>query len=91
MDLVSINRFNPRRDANEADIVQALNKCGRKCLRLDAFDLLVLNPDKSLTMLEIKTRTGVPTVLQQTILDQGWPLKMVRTVEETLKAVGAIK
>lgn len=88
---MSINRFNPRRDATEPEIVMALNKCARHCLRLDAFDLLVLNPDKTVALLEVKTDKGKLTVLQQAMLDGGWPLKVVRTPEEALKAVGVMK
>lgn len=88
---MTILRWNPKRDFNEADIVSALNRCGRHCLRLDAFDLLVLNPNRTVVMLEIKTKAGKLTVLQQAMIAQGWPLKVVRTPDEALRAVGAIK
>ncbi len=86
---MTLNRFNPRRDKNEAEIVRALTQCGRRCLRLDGFDLLVLNPDKSINLLEVKAKNGALTVLQKALLAQGWPLKIVHTVEEALQAVGA--
>lgn len=77
-----------RRDGNEDEIVDALEAIGCAIIYLDAFDLLVLHR-RRVVMLEIKNPDGRDklTDSQQDLLDRGWPLKVVRTVDEALKAV----
>jgi hypothetical protein len=84
---VSLNRFDARRDSNESEIVEALVLAGARVLRLDKFDLLV-EADNRLFMLEVKTKDGQLTKAQQTLLEQGWPLRVVRSIEAALAAIG---
>ena len=86
---MSLNRYDARRDGNEADIVDALVLAGCRVLRLDKFDLLVENTNTSkVYMLEVKTATGELTKAQHQLLEQGWPLQVVRTIDEARRACG---
>ncbi len=83
---MSVHRWNARRDANEPEIRKALTKIGAKYLKLNAFDLLVLYQGQ-LFMLEVKIPRGEVQPSQQELLDDGWPLKLVSNVAETLEVV----
>lgn len=83
---MGINRHAARRDANEAEIVAALERIGCRVLRLKEVDLLVCRRDE-LYLLEIKTRTGRVTASQQKLIDDGWPLAVVRSIPEAISAV----
>jgi hypothetical protein len=39
-------------------------------------------------MLDVKTKDGQLTKAQQTLLEQGWPLRVVRSIEAALAAIG---
>jgi len=85
---MGINRHAARRDANEAEIVAALERIGCRVLRLKEVDLLVLSRRKDeLYLLEIKTKTGRVTASQQKLIDDGWPLAVVRSIPEAISAV----
>jgi hypothetical protein len=86
---MSIKRWNAKRDANEPDIVRALEQVGAKVLRLDSFDLLVLFRG-TLFMLDAKMPTGRTTLAQDDLLADGWPLHMVVDEISALRAVGAV-
>ena len=85
-----------RRDANEPEIVQALEAAGCTVIRLDPFDLLVGRAGVTL-MLEVKTpdagekkRDKDPRTDAQKLIDATWrgsPLRYVTTREEALAAV----
>lgn len=92
---MSLNRWNPRRDATEPPIRAALKAVGADYIALNAFDLLVLFHGR-LTMLDCKVGHGKKGTMtrtdnQQDLLDRGFPLKFARTPEEALTAIGAIK
>ena len=55
--MVKVLRYDAKRDANEPEIVEALEAVGAKVLRLDDVDLLVGYRDR-LYLLEVKTPTG---------------------------------
>jgi hypothetical protein len=75
-----------RRDANEADIVDALIENGYEVLRCNGlpFDLIVGR--NQWAILEVKTATGRLTESQERFFDNGTaPRFVVRTVEEALE------
>ena len=88
-------------DANENSIVQALRKTGASVLRLAAVgngcpDLLV-NRAGELFMLEIKRDDVAPSQsrkrlsVHQRQFHRDWPVTIVCTVDEALKAIGVLK
>lgn len=87
---MSIKRFSARRDANERGVIQALHRVGARVLKMDAVDLLVLFRGK-LFMLDVKTEHGTLTANQKQLIGESWPVKIVYTAEEALKAIGATK
>ena len=87
---MSFNRWAAKRDACEADIVEALRQAGALVLHLNKFDLLVAFRGQ-LYMLDAKGKDGVVTDAQQQLLDDGWPLKFVGSPQEALKLIGAIR
>lgn len=89
---VSLHRRNPRRDANEPAIVDALEAVGAKVKRLSAAgvaDLLVMFRGR-IYLLEVKGRKGRPTEAQDETLADGWPVTTVREPRAALKAIGAV-
>ena len=87
---MSIKRFSARRDANERGVIQALHRVGARVLKMDAVDLLVLFRGK-LFMLDVKTEHGTLTANQKQLIGESWPVNIVYTAEEALKAIGATK
>ena len=85
---MSLRRVNPKRDANELAIVEALRKIGAQVERLDMCDLLILY-DERLYLLEVKTPSSRRrlTDRQRRLLSEGWPMKIVTTVSEAISAV----
>lgn len=87
---MGLNSYRTRRDATEPEIRRALSDVGATWMMLDPFDLLVLYRGK-VTMLECKTKKGKPTESQELLVRNGWPLVYVRTPEEALQAIGAMR
>lgn len=87
---MSINRWNAKRDRGEREIIQALHHVGARILKMDAVDLLVLFRGK-LFLLDVKTEHGTLTANQKQLIGESWPVKIVYTAEEALKAIGATK
>jgi len=89
---VSFNRWAAKRDACEADIVEALRQAGALVLHLNKFDLLVYVPRRqAFYMLDCKGDEGRITESQQQLLDDGWPLKFIGSPQEALKLIGVTK
>jgi Holliday junction resolvase len=81
-----------KRDLNEKPIVDALRKVGASVIRISekgAPDLLVFYRGV-VSLLEVKGRLGTATAAQDATKAQGWPVVTVRTVDDGLRAVGAI-
>ena len=78
-----------RRDENEPEIVKALEGIGAKVIRLDIVDLLV-NYKGKIYLLEVKTPEGKLTKKQRELLDDKWPVHIVRDIGGAFLAVGAI-
>jgi len=78
-----------KRDANEPQIVKALRKLGAQVIRISekgAPDLLVLWRG-DLFVMEVKSRLGRTTLAQDATIDGGWPVFLVRSVEDALRAI----
>lgn len=92
---MSLNRRNPRRDANELPIVQALKQIGASVARISEPGMpdLIVWYRGSITLLEIKRpkavgqAAGRATLAQIQRTAEGWPIVTARTVDEALKAV----
>ena len=84
---MTLLRHNPRRDANELEIVRVFESNGCEVMRLNLFDLLVLKPNKEILMVEVKTPNGRLTKSQQDMLWAGWPLIVVRSADEARELV----
>jgi hypothetical protein len=85
--MMSLKRHNPKRDKNEREIVAALRLLGCKVMLLDQVDLLVLH-NEQLYLMEVKTAEGRMTKSQEALVKDGWPLYIVRTVDDALVALG---
>lgn len=83
-----------RRDANEGQIVDALEAAGAKVARLSAPgvpDLLVSfrnGARRDLCLLEVKTKAGKATQAQREFEAEGWQVFVVRSPEEALRVIG---
>ena len=78
-----------KRDANEAQIVQALRQCGASVIRLSepgVPDLLVLF-QRRLLLMEIKTARGRATSAQDAKAREGWPSVTCRSISDALGAL----
>lgn len=92
---MSLNRYDARRDANEPDIVDALEAARIKVWKLSKpFDLLC-GIGGRFVILEVKGKDGDLTEQQAEDLAEcryrNLPVYVVRTPEEALQAVGAIR
>jgi hypothetical protein len=84
---VSINRYAKRRDANEREIIEALEGRGHMVKQDDFVDLVVQRPDGKIVLLEVKTHNGRLTKSQEQMLGEGWLFHIVRTPAEAIAAV----
>lgn len=91
---MSLHRRAAKRDAIEPEIIQALRSAGCRVWQLARpFDLLCGRSGR-FTVLEVKSgRRGRLTSAQETDLDraEGLPVYVVRSVEDALQAVGAVR
>lgn len=83
-------RYNNKRDANEKEIVEALEKAGASVIRIDEIDLLV-GFRKRNYLLEVKTEHGQLTRSQIKLRDE-WPgqYSIVNSPVQALQAIGAM-
>ena len=91
---MSLHRRNPRRDANEAPIVKALEQVGAIVKRISAkgvADLLVLYKGR-IYLLEVKMpKTGRMTPAQEETTAEGWPVTVVLDAYDALTAIGILQ
>lgn len=78
-----------RRDNTHHAIVDGLRRCGYLVWPQDDYDMLVKGHDGRIHLLDAKSRGGKPTKLQRKMLDAGWPIMFVETVEQALAIVGS--
>jgi len=71
-------RYANRRDANEREIVAALERAGALVLQLDRFDFLVYFRGR-LLMMDAKMPHGRATAAQERLSLLGWPSTMSTT------------
>lgn len=80
-------------DANHGPIVDALRRVGAEVNELARFganpDLLVLFR-KRLYLLEVKTDDGSLEDSQRAMIAAGWPIVVVRSQQDALRAIGAM-
>lgn len=90
---MSLHRRNPRRDKNESAIIEALVMAGASYLRISAAggsDLIVSFRGVNY-LLEVKSSKGKLTAMQEEfMLYWDGPYDIVRTVDDALRAIGAI-
>ena len=79
-----------KRDSNESAIVEALRDAGYLVSEGGWIcDLIVYDPNEDRThLLEVKGPKGRLTPLQDKAIEQGWPIRVVRSVEEAFEAIG---
>jgi len=79
-----------KRDMNESAIVEALRDAGYLVSEGGWIcDLIVYDPNNGgrLFLLEVKAPKGRLTPLQEGAIEQGWPIKVVRSVEDAFNAL----
>ena len=88
--MTKVPRYDARRDANEPEIVEALEAVGASVLRLDDVDLLIGYRGTNYLM-EVKTPEGKLNKKQQKFF-RSWQgqVNIVRTRIQALKLIGAI-
>ena len=89
--MTKIPRYDARRDSNEKEIVDALKAVGASVERLDVIDLLCGYRGINY-LLEVKTPDGALNEKQSDWI-RAWNggIYIVRTVDEALRAIGAIE
>lgn len=87
--MTGVKRRNPKRDANEPAIVEALTRAGCTVVRLDVPADLLVGVDGVTWLLEVKTTKGTLTDDQRTFAES-WrgQYAIVTTEEEALRVVG---
>lgn len=95
---MSLNRYNPKRDANEPEIRDALHKVGVQTWLLDRPVDLLCGTKGVFFLLEIKDGTKQPsrrklTESQEVFFadTEGYPRFKVETVSEALRVVEGIR
>lgn len=91
---MSVHRYAAKRDANEKEIIKALKQVGASVYQISGegvSDLLV-GFRGATYLLETKQKSGRLTDPQKYFLEtwRGGTIAIVRTVDEALKAIGAI-
>lgn len=78
-----------KRDANEHAVAHVARLAGWRVLQLDSFDLLCHRDDGRVLMVEVKSGEKSPlTGHQKRLIAEGWPLVVIRSVEEAEKIFG---
>jgi hypothetical protein len=85
-------RRRARTDDNQAAIISALRQLGCEVADLSGVgeglpDLLVMDRSKRLRLFEVKTATGKLRPQQQAFQAKGWPVQVVRSVDEAVAVV----
>ena len=84
---MSRNRYGKERDANEEQIVEALEKAGCLVCRGDWVDLTVQSKN-NVYLIEVKGPKGQLTELQRKLIAAGWKIHICKSPEAALLAVG---
>lgn len=84
---MSLNRYAAKRDAAEPAIIAALEKAGCLVKQGNWVDLVVQRAG-TVWLLEVKSHGGTLTGAQKALIAGGWEVRIVRSAQEALKAVG---
>lgn len=84
---MTLNRYAKKRDENEPEIIEALENAGCLVKQQDLWDLVVQRGE-SVYLLEVKMPEGRLTDLQTDLIADGWRIRIVRSPEEALRAIG---
>ena len=83
-----------KRDANEADIITALQRIGCVTRRISEpgfADVVAYKPSHGVRLIEVKSRTGTLTPAQVEHRRDGWPVHVVRNAAEALALFGIVQ
>lgn len=93
--MTALRKYNAKRDANEAAIVNVFRDMGCLVFRLDQpVDLLVYvfkSLSERLLLVEVKTRTGILNDTQRAFVDAGWPVHVIRSEDEAINLVKRLR
>lgn len=92
---MALRKFNAKRDANERQIVETFRALGCLVARLDQpVDLLIYVPmarDQRMHLVEVKVPGGQLNDNQQGFVALGWPVHIIRSVDEALALVKKLR
>ena len=82
-------RRRARVDSNHGDIVTALRRLGWRVVSLASVgqgvpDLLAYRTGQPLRLLEVKAKGGVATPAQEAFMADGWPVTIVRSIDDVV-------
>lgn len=78
---MSLSRYAKKRDAIEPFVIGVARKKGWKVIQHDKYDLELFRNGVRI-MAEVKSGQKALTPRQQALIDDGWPLVVIRSVEE---------
>lgn len=88
---MTIHRRNPKRDQNEPAIVAALEQIGFRVRRISEAgfaDLAAYHRAYGVLLIEVKSARGRLTKAQLEHRADGWPVHIVRSVDDVLALIG---
>lgn len=77
-------------DTTHAEIRQTLRQLGWKVVDTHALpgwiDMVAWHPGRQVAaFIDAKSERGKPTESQQKLVDEGWPIRFIRSVEEAVR------
>lgn len=93
--MTSLRKFNAKRDSNEPAIVRVFQDMGCLVFRLDRpVDLLVYvfkSLSERVLLVEVKSPKGQLNPSQQSFVDAGWPVHVIRSEDEAINLVKRLR
>ena len=93
--MTALRKYNAKRDANESEIVEAFKTLGCLVTRLDQpVDLLIYcfqSIGQRLHLVEVKTPKGDLNAKQNAFMAAGWPVHVIRSVDEAIALVKSLR
>jgi len=80
-----------QRDQNERPIVELFRRAGWQVELTTTWDVTALAPSGDVVLVEIKTPKGRLTASQKRLIDAGWPIHVVRSLEEANALIRAFR
>lgn len=81
---MSLRAYANKRDSSEPSIIEVLEKAGCKVKRIDEPVDLLVKYRGALRLVEVKTGKGRLTKRQKDFIEEGWPVNVIRDVDEAL-------